>query len=164
MALDPAELPDRALGRRIGAAVIDLVVLLPLAIGLAAVSGDATAEDGQASFHLEGSSLAGFLALSVVYFVIFELVAGASIGKLLPGVRVANEDGRRPAPWQIVVRNVLRPIDLLPVLYLIGFVVLMASGPHSRQRIGDRVARTIVIPRGSIRPPPTQLENAAPGS
>src|SRR5207244_11901769 len=50
-----SELPDRALGRRIGGALIDLVLLSALLFPFAAVWGQASARNGQFSVHLEGS-------------------------------------------------------------------------------------------------------------
>ena len=153
-ASDP-ELPDRALGRRIGGALLDLVVLSVLLFAVGAVVGGTETGNGQISVHLNGGGLAAFVIVSLLYFIVFELLVGATIGKLLVGVRVRSEDVGRPAAWQVIVRNLLRPIDVLPALYLIGYLVLMASGPTRRQRIGDRVARTIVVPRTALEAPPT---------
>jgi len=43
------------------------------------------------------------------------------------------------------VRNVLRPIDLIPyvVPYLLGAILIWSS--DKRQRLGDRIAHTIVV-------------------
>ncbi|MDX6644821.1 MAG: hypothetical protein QOK40_548 [Miltoncostaeaceae bacterium] len=151
------ELPDRALGRRVGGAVLDMILLGALLFPFAAVLGQASARSGQISVHLEGSGTAGYTGLCLLYFVLCELLAGASVGKMLVGVRVATEEGGRPAPWQVIVRNLLRPIDFLPVVYLIGYLVAMASGPSRRQRIGDRVARTLVVPRSALGHPKGEL-------
>jgi uncharacterized RDD family membrane protein YckC len=62
-------------------------------------------------------------------------------------VRVRAEGGGRAGAGQAVVRNLLRPVDVLPVLYLVGYLVMMATGPERRQRIGDRLAGTVVVLR-----------------
>ena len=118
------------------------------------MAGKASTHGGGFSVEVGGPGLALYVAVSVLYFILMEHLAGGSIGKLLAGVRVRSEEGGRAAAWQIVVRNLLRPFDVLPALYLLGFLVLMASGPERRQRIGDRLARTVVVPREATSPPP----------
>jgi hypothetical protein len=44
-----------------------------------------------------------------------------------------------------MLRTVGRVIDVLPVFYLVGWI--MMRGPHRPpQRFGDRIARTTVVP------------------
>ena len=118
-----------------------------------ALVGDASAKGGSLSVHLGGGGFAAYAGICLLYYAVFELIWGATIGKLIVGVRVRAEDGARPAPWQVVVRNLLRPVDVLPLLYLVGYLVVMATGPEHRQRIGDRLARTVVVPREATSPP-----------
>lgn len=145
-------LPDSVLGRRIGGALIDVLVMAALLYPVGALFGQASAHSGQISVHLDGAGLTGFVGVVVLYFTVLELAIGASLGKLLVGVRVAAETLERPSPWRVIVRNLLRPIDILPAFYLLGYLVMMASGPDRRQRLGDRVARTLVVPRAAVRP------------
>lgn len=55
--------------------------------------------------------------------------------------------GRRIGAGRSVIRNLFRPIDSLPwiVPYLLGLIVVLATGSR-RQRIGDLVAGTRVVP------------------
>lgn len=104
------------------------------------------------------------------YPVLFEVLRdGATIGKRALHLRVVHEDGT-PVGWTAsFVRNLLRTVDSLPLLYTFGAVTLMFD-PGSR-RLGDIVARTLVVydDRGSGQlvvaesrpePPPLPLEAA----
>lgn len=86
-----------------------------------------------------------FFALVLFHFLAFELVIGASIGKLLLGLRVRTTDGGRAGLRAVAIRTVLRPVDGIPYVVpnLLGFIVL-ANGPK-HQRIGDRIAGTVVV-------------------
>jgi uncharacterized RDD family membrane protein YckC len=81
----------------------------------------------------------------ILYFVLFEsFTAGRSPGKSLVGLTVVDaRTGSRARPLQLVIRNVMRLVDILPVHY-IAAAISMAAGP-ARQRIGDRLCSTCVI-------------------
>jgi uncharacterized RDD family membrane protein YckC len=68
---------------------------------------------------------------------------GQTLGKRLLGLRVIDAEGRRVTLPQIVVRNLLRPVDMLPAFYLLGGATAWWS-KHA-QRLGDLAARTIVV-------------------
>ncbi len=86
-----------------------------------------------------------FLVIIVLYFVLLEGIPGATIGKLISGLKVVGEDGRNPGLKRAGVRNLLRIVDALPVLNILG-VVLILNSPE-RARFGDRIAGTRVIKR-----------------
>ena len=56
------------------------------------------------------------------------------------GLRVTCLDGTTPKHWQIIVRNLLKAFDLIAYPLL-----LLPMLRPSRQRLGDLVARTIVV-------------------
>jgi uncharacterized RDD family membrane protein YckC len=58
-------------------------------------------------------------------------------------IKVADESGGSLDSGRIVVRNILRIVDWLPFLYIIGFILLATS--NGRQRLGDLVAKTVVV-------------------
>ena len=66
-----------------------------------------------------------------------------TLGKRIMGLKVVHENGGRASPGQLLVRNLLRPIDLMPGLYILG-MALVLMGPRP-QRLGDRLARTLVV-------------------
>ena len=78
------------------------------------------------------------------YFIGFELRwNGQTPGKRLAGLRVVRLDGTPAGVLEIVVRNLVRLVDLLPFFYALGAVVVV-SNRHSR-RLGDFAAGTLVI-------------------
>src|SRR5260370_34305872 len=89
--------------------------------------------------------------LGVLYFAIPEAMFGASPGKLLMGLRVIRLDGRRLGIGSVIVRNVLKPVDFPPVLYLLGGVLVPAT--RRSQRLGDLAAGTTVLYRPRERQP-----------
>lgn len=85
-----------------------------------------------------------FVGVICVYFVALEGLVGATLGKWLVGIRIVELDGGGvPGLTRSLVRNVLRVVDTLPALNILG-IVLIASSPQ-RARFGDRIAETRVI-------------------
>jgi uncharacterized RDD family membrane protein YckC len=80
----------------------------------------------------------------VAHTLVAELICGQSIGKMMFGLRVTTTDGKAPSAASIIVRNILRIVDVS----LIVSVVLIFLTPR-RQRIGDLVAGTIVVAEDS---------------
>ena len=73
-----------------------------------------------------------------------EALFGATWGKLVAGLCVVDaETGLCPTVGMVVVRNVLRVVEYYPILYLVGSVAAMTS--PRRQRLGDRLAGTLVV-------------------
>lgn len=96
----------------------------------------------------------------MLYNVAMELTVGATVGKLVVGVRVVMADGSKITPGASILRNLLRIVDWLPFFYLVGAIAIWA-GPR-RQRIGDRAAKTAVIAAGSNAPGTEHLGGAEP--
>jgi uncharacterized RDD family membrane protein YckC len=85
-----------------------------------------------------------FFAMSVGYGMVAEWYwRGQTIGKRLFRLRVVDAQGLRLQFNQIVIRNLLRFVDVLPVCYLVGGVVCLLS--RRAQRLGDIAANTVVI-------------------
>lgn len=85
-----------------------------------------------------------YFAVSLLYGMLTEWWwRGQTIGKRLLGLRVVEAGGLRLRPAQIIVRNLLRFVDLLPAFYLVGGATCVLS--PRRQRLGDIAAGTIVI-------------------
>ena len=80
----------------------------------------------------------GNFLLSWSYFAGFEIVMGGRTpGKRALGLRVVTREGGRAGAGALIMRNLLRPIDLL-----VG-VPMMVLDSLAR-RLGDRVAGTVV--------------------
>jgi uncharacterized RDD family membrane protein YckC len=84
-----------------------------------------------------------FLAAMALYFVLFEAFRGATPGKTATGLRVVRPDGGLPGLTRSLVRNVLRLVDGLPALGILGTVLIATS--RERTRVGDRLAKTRVV-------------------
>jgi len=76
---------------------------------------------------------------------------GQTIGKRLLRLRVMDAQGLRLQFSQIVIRNLLRFVDTLPALYLLGGIACLAS--RRAQRLGDFAANTIVVRNPKIKEP-----------
>lgn len=85
-----------------------------------------------------------YFATSLLYGILTEwLWRGQTLGKRLLGLRVVEATGLRLRPSQVVIRNLLRFIDMLPGLYLVGGACCVVN--RRRQRLGDIAASTVVI-------------------
>jgi uncharacterized RDD family membrane protein YckC len=81
----------------------------------------------------------------LLYFIVLEGNYGQTVGKMAVRIKVVREDGTKIDYMDAVVRNVLRVIDLIPyfIPYLLGAILIWTS--DKKQRLGDRVAHTIVV-------------------
>lgn len=68
---------------------------------------------------------------------------GQTVGKRLLKLRVVDEQGLRLEFSQIVIRNLLRFVDALPLFYAVGGAACFLS--KRCQRLGDLAANTVVI-------------------
>ena len=85
-----------------------------------------------------------YVALSIGYGTLTEwLWRGQTIGKRLLRLRVIDEQGLRLQFSQILIRNLLRAVDMLPGLYLVGGMAMLLS--RRAQRLGDYAANTVVV-------------------
>lgn len=76
---------------------------------------------------------------------------GQTIGKRLLRLRVVDAYGLRLQFSQIVIRNLLRFVDMLPAFYLVGGLAALANA--RAQRLGDLAANTVVIRTQQLAPP-----------
>lgn len=83
--------------------------------------------------------------LSLVYFTVTEAMFGASPGKLWVRLRVVRVDGTPLTLRAVIIRNLLKPIDWLPILYLLGGASVLLT--TNSQRLGDIAAGTTVVYR-----------------
>jgi len=78
------------------------------------------------------------------YYMIFELIwNGQTVGKRVAKIRVVRVNGNPVGFLEIVVRNLVRMVDVLPIAYGVGLVVMFLN-QHER-RLGDFAAGTMVI-------------------
>jgi len=84
-----------------------------------------------------------FLFIIFAYFILMEAYVGWTIGKRLLSIRVVDEAGNKIGLSRSLLRNLLRLVDGLPALNILGIVLIACSAKG--QRFGDRVATTYVI-------------------
>lgn len=86
------------------------------------------------------------------YFVLLEwLWQGQTVGKRLYGLRVIRDDGAPAGFVAVLVRNVIRIVDFLPLFYGLGLLMIIFTSRS--QRLGDLAAGTYVV-----RAPRPQLD------
>lgn len=83
-----------------------------------------------------------FTLIYLAYFILLESRSGATLGKRVLKLKVVKVDGSPLEMREAVIRNLLRFVDGLFV-YLVG-AILIWTNPN-KQRLGDRLANTIVV-------------------
>lgn len=117
---------------------IDALVLFIPSWLLAFATGGTTAH----GFSLQGGSFFAALLIGFVYYVYFESQYGASPGKMAMGLKVIMANGEPCDIKAAVLRTVCRVVDGM-FCYLIAALAVWFSA--NNQRLGDRVAGTLVV-------------------
>jgi uncharacterized RDD family membrane protein YckC len=120
--------------RRVVAVIID-IVLIGIITGLL---GGVLAQARLAAL----ASLIGLL-IGFGYYIYLEGNYGQTVGKMALGIVVVTEDGAPIDYGTAAIRTVLRIVDALPFLYLVGLVLILVTDRN--QRLGDIVADTVVV-------------------
>jgi len=112
-------------------------VLAGLLVGL--VMGGTFTKDTLPFFFI-----APALAIYFLYHPVLEvLMRGRTPGKRMAGARIVTLEGEIPGTGALLMRNLFRLIDSLPVAYLVGFVCCIFTA--QRVRIGDLAAGTLLV-------------------
>jgi uncharacterized RDD family membrane protein YckC len=93
------------------------------------------------------NSIIGIAAIFVPWLVILPgyetFNKGQTIGKAIFGIKVLNDDGYKLDLASSFVRHLFDVIDFLPFGGLVGLAT--AAGSKKAQRVGDRIAGTMVV-------------------
>ena len=131
-----------SLGQRIGAYLLDLIILVIIVILLVGLYSYSIGY----SYGYSIGWVIGFL-VRYAYFIFLEAVCkGQTLGKMAASIRVVDKDTGEAIGWkQSLIRNILRiiDIDLTLGLGIIGIILIARSDEN--QRLGDSAANTIVI-------------------
>ncbi len=84
-----------------------------------------------------------FLVFMFLYFIFLEGLAGATLGKFIIGLRVIDANGKKPGLLKSLFRNILRLIDGLPTLNILGIILIIITKENTR--FGDMIAKTRVV-------------------
>jgi len=131
--------------RRVIAFVVDALIVY-FAVGLLAILVAASflvlSVPGVFTAVLVGvfSFLAGIIL--VLYFIAFEVLAGASIGKRVMGLKVVTSGGRAPNAVEALVRNVSK---LYWLLLILDVIVGLAVSKSYTQKYTDKLMSTSVV-------------------
>jgi len=129
----PTQSPFIGVGPRFLATLLDGVILFIFLIIVSAIFSKAPA-------------VAELLILCILfaYYVVMEAVWGATVGKMALKLHIVHIDGS-PIGWsEALIRTLLRMVDGL-FCYVLGAIVINNSARH--QRVGDMVAKTVVVRR-----------------
>lgn len=142
---DPESASPALLRRRALAVCIDLLIcyfVIEAAIlaVLMVVFLDFFVSNGALAFAL---SIVGLVPVYLLYSFLYEWRYARTPGKQRMGLLVSMDDGSYPCVRAAAVRNVLRYVDWLPILYGVGW--LLARRSPEGKRLGDRIASTLVV-------------------
>ncbi|MCB1122122.1 MAG: RDD family protein, partial [Verrucomicrobiae bacterium] len=85
-----------------------------------------------------------YFLVSIGYYVFLEMVwRGQTLGKRMMRLRVMDARGLKLSPSQLILRNLLRFVDSLPLLYVVGGIASLIN--RRSQRLGDLAAGTVVV-------------------
>jgi uncharacterized RDD family membrane protein YckC len=95
------------------------------------------------SWLTAAAGILGFLFLWG-YYIYFETSwNGQTPGKRWAGIRVIRQDGLPINLSEVIIRNLIRIVDFLPLLYGLGIVAMFADSQS--RRLGDLAAGTLVV-------------------
>ncbi|AKQ67662.1 RDD domain protein [Myxococcus hansupus] len=129
--------------------LVDAVIVLAISTGiLMAINVVMMAAPGFAS----ALGIVIYFLVDWGYAITLETVwSGRTVGKRVMSLRVIQESGVRIGFYHAALRNLARPVDRLPVFYLVGGISALAS--RSQQRLGDMLAGTLVVRERRLRVP-----------
>lgn len=136
---------------RLAAVMVDTIVLALLSglvnavYGVTEVTSAYIGGNGSVTTTTTAVAWPWLMLAGVVYFAVSEAMFGATPGKAWMRLKVVRADGAPLRVRDVVLRNALKPVDFLPIFYLLGGLFVIAT--PSAQRIGDLAARTTVIYR-----------------
>lgn len=125
---------------RVGASLIDFLMVFLITAIMGHFFGESYSEDGST-----GVRITGWPAF-VLFLGIFALIplqeglTGRTIGKRIARIKVVKEDFSDATVGTSIVRHLFDMVDMFVCL---GIIV--ASSNQKTQRVGDLVARTVVV-------------------
>jgi uncharacterized membrane protein SpoIIM required for sporulation/uncharacterized RDD family membrane protein YckC len=133
------------LGARAAAAIIDVLLLAALLFTISLVVLAAIRLESQGGVWIVAILLFAYFLVIWGYYALFEgLAGGRTPGKRRTGIRVVMDTGHPITFAAAAARNLVRIVDIQPVMsYGVG-VVFVLLHPHHK-RLGDLVAGTIVV-------------------
>lgn len=172
--------PTKVVGARVGAYLIDSLLLAAITFGLYLLLTDTFPKEGYENGVVIGDTRHAFVSgssnrtiwlllvigLTLAVYVIAPGLTGRTPGKAATGTRVVDAEGRPPGIGRALIRWLLLLIvDNFPYFIpgLTGFIVALNS--RGNQRVGDMAAGTWVVRAEAAGQPVEQLlQQAAPAA
>ena len=136
-------------GTRSYAFVTDWLLRTLLALGwllagaLLALQPAMTAHPRAAHHWMIGGAVLALLSYFLYHPVLELAMRGRTPGLRKAGARIVMLDGAIPGPGPLLIRNLLRLIDALPLFYVVGLTCCMLT--QRRVRLGDLAAGTVLV-------------------
>lgn len=134
------------IGSRFIASLIDTSIKLFVFIGFYIFLFGGTSLIGGGEVNAIGAAVFYIVSFFIWfgYDVAFEtLASGRTPGKRMTGLRVVRIGGRPVGFVSSAIRNMVRIVDFLPSLYLVGMIAAVST--RMNQRLGDLAAGTVVV-------------------
>jgi uncharacterized RDD family membrane protein YckC len=130
-----------ALGSRALAWLVDMMAIVALILGASMAVGNTLAQLGGLGAALQ---LVLVFVIQWGYGAVLEwALHGKTLGKAILGLRTVSERGLRITFLEAAIRNLVRTVDFLPLLYGVGGTAALLD-PKGR-RLGDLAAGTVVV-------------------
>ena len=108
----------------------------------------ATDFNDESFYGLCGFSSQLYMLVGILYYLLLEWLAGGTVGKMALGMKIVKVNGEKMDFVASLLRNLLRIVDGL-FFYLVGAILIWKS--DKKQRLGDRVAKTVVVAKSSVK-------------
>jgi len=146
-----AEMQYQGVGIRFVAFLIDAIILgiisSILTVPFAASAFSYDASTGAVTIGAAYYAMIGLtFVIELLYFTLLLGLYGKSVGMMLVKIKVVKEaDSSKISYGDAFVRTILLLIDGIPYIvpYLLGAILIWTS--DKKQRLGDRVAHTVVV-------------------
>lgn len=128
---------------RCGALMIDYIIFIAVPV-IALLIGRMLGDDGRKLLNSQLNNAGWLIAILIALsnFIIFPMMGGQSVGKMLTGLRVVKTDGTKPTIAALLIRYLIG----YPLTILTGGLGFLLSAFNQRGRaLDDFLAGTIVI-------------------
>jgi len=131
------------IGSRFLAQMVDMVIVFTIGLVITVAATALGALLNSAQVALLVGLILGFILLAGYFLISEAALSGQTLGKRTVRLRVVGDQGQPITLGQAIIRNLVRIVDFLPLLYGIGIVTLFISGRG--KRLGDFAAGTLVV-------------------
>jgi uncharacterized RDD family membrane protein YckC len=147
--------PPASRGKRWVACFIDYFIYFTM-VGLGSYVFGNRMIDAEGSITWELHGIPGFVAILIPWLFFFPFIesfnSGQTIGKALFRLKIVNDNFSKVSFSSSLIKHLFDLVDFFPMFGILG--LLVTTNNKYRQRIGDLVAKTVVI--DSNNPPPPQ--------